>query len=240
MLICRWAKGSTKCKARKIYISHRICGKSAERGSRSRHAARTCMIFGSANGVEDKDESYISNTDPHISPTSMSFAYILLVIFLERHGGYGAPIYPSKGPQEASLTVDKPWSAVLSFITREPQLQRTHSNIVWSCILTAGLCSWTSIHPNVPPQSRRRRLLRGVRTMFWTIVAPELILGWAVRQWFAAKETRDLYNKHRPYGMLKCDPSHHDHALLTTSTFWRSKLDDDTWPFPRHGWFYSC
>jgi len=32
--------------------------------------------------------------------------------------------------------------------------------------------------------------------MFWTIVAPELVLGWAVRQWFAAREIRDFYNRH--------------------------------------------
>ena len=133
----------------------------------------------------------------------MSLTYILLFIF--PNSGYAAPIYPSRTPREApsSPTTDKPWSAVLSSIIREVQPQRTHSNIVWSCILTAVLCSWISIHPNVPPQSRRRRLFRGVRTMFWTIVAPELILGWAVRQWFAAKEIRDLYNKHRPYGMSK-------------------------------------
>ena len=30
--------------------------------------------------------------------------------------------------------------------------------------------------------------------MFWTIIAPELIFGWAVRQWFAAWEIRDTVN----------------------------------------------
>ena len=30
--------------------------------------------------------------------------------------------------------------------------------------------------------------------MFWTVVAPELILAWAVRQWFAAWEIRDTVN----------------------------------------------
>jgi len=30
--------------------------------------------------------------------------------------------------------------------------------------------------------------------MFWTIIAPELILAWAVRQWYAAWEIRDAVN----------------------------------------------
>ncbi len=30
--------------------------------------------------------------------------------------------------------------------------------------------------------------------MFWTIIAPELVLAWAVRQWFAAWEIRDTVN----------------------------------------------
>jgi len=129
-------------------------------------------------------------------PNVMFLVYALLMAFLN-HTGDAAQIDPSK--------TSSPWSVVLSLIPfySELQPQRTHSNIVWSCILTAVLCSWTSIHPNLPPQSRSRRLLRGVRTMFWTIVAPELILGWAVRQWFAAKEIRDFYNRHRPYGMSK-------------------------------------
>ena len=32
--------------------------------------------------------------------------------------------------------------------------------------------------------------------MFWAIVAPELVLAWAVRQWFAAREIKDIYNQH--------------------------------------------
>jgi len=30
--------------------------------------------------------------------------------------------------------------------------------------------------------------------MIWTIIAPELVLAWAVRQWFAAREIRDAVN----------------------------------------------
>ena len=33
--------------------------------------------------------------------------------------------------------------------------------------------------------------------MFWMVVAPELVLAWAVRQFFAAKDMRDAYNNSR-------------------------------------------
>ena len=33
--------------------------------------------------------------------------------------------------------------------------------------------------------------------MFWMVVAPELVLAWAVRQFFAAKDIRDAYNNSR-------------------------------------------
>ncbi len=32
--------------------------------------------------------------------------------------------------------------------------------------------------------------------MFWMIIAPELVLAWAVRQLFAARDIRDYYNSH--------------------------------------------
>ena len=33
--------------------------------------------------------------------------------------------------------------------------------------------------------------------MFWMVVAPELVLAWAVRQFFAAKDIRDTYNERK-------------------------------------------
>jgi len=39
-----------------------------------------------------------------------------------------------------------------------------------------------------------RGLVRQVETTVWTIIAPELILAWAVRQWFAARKIRDTVN----------------------------------------------
>jgi hypothetical protein len=53
------------------------------------------------------------------------------------------------------------------------------------------------VHPNVPPRGPMAGLLARVKLMLWTIIAPVFVLIWAVRQWLAAREIRDIYNRHR-------------------------------------------
>ena len=79
-----------------------------------------------------------------------------------------------------------------------PPSQRTLFGIVWSCVSTIIICAWTSVHPNVPPPNPWKARWNRLRLMFWMIVAPELVLAWAVRQFFAAREIRDEYNKKYP------------------------------------------
>ena len=73
-------------------------------------------------------------------------------------------------------------------------LKRTLFNITWNCLSTVILCAWVSVHPNVPPSDHWGALQRRLKAMVWTVIAPELVLAWAVRQWFAAWEVRDLVN----------------------------------------------
>jgi len=77
------------------------------------------------------------------------------------------------------------------------EIKRTLFEIIWSCLSTTILCAWTAVHPNVPPQSKWQARWNRLELMFWMIVAPELVLAWAVRQLFAAKEVRDAYNNSR-------------------------------------------
>ena len=76
-------------------------------------------------------------------------------------------------------------------------LKRTLFGIAWSCLSTTILCAWTAVHPNVPPRSKWQARWNRLKLMFWMIVAPELVLAWAVRQFFAAKDIRDMYNKRK-------------------------------------------
>ena len=78
------------------------------------------------------------------------------------------------------------------------QLKRTLFGIIWSCLSTTILCAWTAVHPNVPPRSKWKARWNRLKLMFWMIVAPELVLAWAVRQLFAAKDIRDIYNESHP------------------------------------------
>jgi hypothetical protein len=77
-------------------------------------------------------------------------------------------------------------------------MRRTLFGIIWSCLSTIIICAWTAVHPNVPPPNRWRGRWNRLKTMFWMIIAPELVLAWAVRQFFAAREIRDEYNRRHP------------------------------------------
>ena len=78
------------------------------------------------------------------------------------------------------------------------QLKRTLFGIIWGCVSTTILCAWTAVHPNVPPRSKWKARWNRLKLMFWMIVAPELVLAWAVRQFFAARDIKDTYNESHP------------------------------------------
>ena len=73
---------------------------------------------------------------------------------------------------------------------------RTLSNIVWSCVVTVFSCTWIALHPNIPsPDDGSFRIaLRRVKLMVMGLIAPELVVAWAMRQWFVS---RRLAEKHR-------------------------------------------
>jgi len=67
---------------------------------------------------------------------------------------------------------------------------RTVWSIVWSCLATLFACSWAAVHPNVPQATDSEGLILGRRlaTMGYMLLAPELVIMWAARQNFSAKE----------------------------------------------------
>ena len=75
-----------------------------------------------------------------------------------------------------------------------PADQRSIWDILWSCLATIFACSWVSIHPNIPgpDESSWRIFLRRLELMFWAVVAPEMIITWALRQWFGARHLENL------------------------------------------------
>jgi hypothetical protein len=70
---------------------------------------------------------------------------------------------------------------------------RTISSIVWSCLSTIFLCTWVSLHPNIT--AARNRGVMGwlhdftknkLPLFLCALLAPEYILGWAIRQYLRA------------------------------------------------------
>jgi hypothetical protein len=61
-------------------------------------------------------------------------------------------------------------------------------DIVWGCFATIFTCTWVSVHPNVPPpnQSRLALFWRRLKIMLVAVMAPELMVGFAARQLWAA------------------------------------------------------
>jgi hypothetical protein len=68
-------------------------------------------------------------------------------------------------------------------------------DIIRSCALTIFLCTWVSVHPNIPsPEEGWPRVtLRRVGLMLATLVVPEAIIAWALRQRLAAGRLAKTY-----------------------------------------------
>jgi hypothetical protein len=77
----------------------------------------------------------------------------------------------------------------------DPNGCRSLWDIIRSCALTLFLCTWVSIHPNVPsPDDRWPRIaLRRFGLMLAVLTVPEAIIAWALRQRLASIELASQY-----------------------------------------------
>ncbi|KAI0059880.1 hypothetical protein BV25DRAFT_1918237 [Artomyces pyxidatus] len=74
---------------------------------------------------------------------------------------------------------------------------RTRYTIIWSSLVTILACVWTAVHRNISEPERtgesrfRRilgRILEAAKIVVVTLLVPEWVLGWAVRQYLSARE----------------------------------------------------
>ncbi|KZT01910.1 uncharacterized protein LAESUDRAFT_663022 [Laetiporus sulphureus 93-53] len=72
---------------------------------------------------------------------------------------------------------------------------RTPKRMVYGCVVTIFACIWGAIHPDMPDPSefRSRQLLRRMGFALCALIAPELYVWIAARQWVA---TRQLWKKY--------------------------------------------
>ncbi|KAJ7439635.1 hypothetical protein B0H11DRAFT_2102124 [Mycena galericulata] len=77
-------------------------------------------------------------------------------------------------------------------------------DIVWGCLATIFACTWVSVHPNVPPpdQSWLALFWRRLKMMLIAVIAPELMVGFAARQWLAARALSKEFDLSRTHGFF--------------------------------------
>jgi len=72
----------------------------------------------------------------------------------------------------------------------DPDGCRSLADIIRSCIITIFLCTWVSMHPNIPSPDERwpRVAIRRAGLLLLALLVPEAVIGWALRQRQAAAE----------------------------------------------------
>ncbi|KAF7336766.1 hypothetical protein MVEN_02111800 [Mycena venus] len=79
-------------------------------------------------------------------------------------------------------------------------------DVIWGCLATFFACTWVSVHPNVPPpgQSWLALFWRRLKMMLMAVVAPEVIVGLAARQFFVARKLSKDFGFSKSHGFLLC------------------------------------
>jgi len=73
--------------------------------------------------------------------------------------------------------------------------QRTSWDIVRGCMATLFACTWASIHPNMlsVDDGALQMLFQRIELMIWSLLVPEMIIFWALRQWRGARDLSETY-----------------------------------------------
>ncbi|KAF8998949.1 hypothetical protein BDQ17DRAFT_1247029 [Cyathus striatus] len=128
--------------------------------------------------------------------------YVLLY-FLLRHA---LSLQPADASPIPAVTANYTTSAAVSLLFLDTRSQdgsaalcscnqRSVLDILWSCLSTLFLCTWASVHPNVPDPEEEdwKAFWRKLKIMYASLMAPELVLTWAVRQFLGARRIFNMY-----------------------------------------------
>ncbi|KAF7369971.1 hypothetical protein MSAN_00627000 [Mycena sanguinolenta] len=119
---------------------------------------------------------------------------ILLAVHLLSRDSIAAPL---RHPHDARATTDS---------CDDINNCRTLFSVVWGCLATIFACTWVSVHPNVPPpdQSSLQLFWRRLKMMLIAMIAPEIMVGFAARQYFGSRELANEFNFSPTHGMFVC------------------------------------
>lgn len=78
--------------------------------------------------------------------------------------------------------------------------RRSIWDILRTCLATTFTCTWVSVHPNVPflGESKWVVLRRRLFLMLLSLLAPEIMIMWAFKQWRGAVMIRETVNRACP------------------------------------------
>lgn len=110
---------------------------------------------------------------------------------------YGISAVPVPGSFSDPLTYDTP------IYTRDVlpvRMERTIWDIIWSCLATTFAVTWVSVHPNLPWLEEKRGVIlkRRAFLMCLALLAPEVMIMWAFKQWRGAAMILKAINRARP------------------------------------------
>jgi len=135
----------------------------------------------------------LSVEDP-MSGNSMPVSYTFSPLFALYVSNYFLEVIPSPIPYNLNATSEHFTAPAPSMELDCPSV-RSKSDIMWSCVVTIFACCWVSVHPNIPCRGKGwfQLMLRRLDLMFWSIIAPEFVVGWAMRQWYGARVLENKY-----------------------------------------------
>ena len=78
-------------------------------------------------------------------------------------------------------------------------------DIVKSCLFTIAACVYRAMHQNIPDPELGfwGRLRVTMKVTFYALIAPELIIWWAMRQWYGARRVARIVNEQKPGELTK-------------------------------------
>ena len=120
-------------------------------------------------------------------------AIFLLVSLCRRYRTTAAPIIDTGSP-----VYDVP--IFVRDDSTDADAERTVWDILWSCLATTLAVTWVSVHPNVPflEENNRMILKRRIFLMILALLAPEVMIMWAFKQWRGAVMIKEMVNKAKP------------------------------------------
>ncbi|KAF7506202.1 hypothetical protein GJ744_012182 [Endocarpon pusillum] len=82
-----------------------------------------------------------------------------------------------------------------------PSEGRSTLELVWSCLVTIALCTWTVQRPNIEPFTRQRVPELARKRLFWmtqTVFCPEYVAYVAIDQWQNARKCKQIQKLGHP------------------------------------------